>query len=72
MDSDTGLAVDTTYNFTVSTVNNVFGCNDPAAQVSATGSITVAMESALAITSGSDNLTVCRTETISSTQGPLI
>ena len=23
-----GLAVDTTYNFTISTVNNVFGCND--------------------------------------------
>ena len=64
-----GLAVDTTYNFTISTVNNVFGCNDPATQISATGSITIAMESALALTSGSNNLTVCRTETISSTQG---
>ena len=64
-----GLAVDTTYNFTISTINNAFGCNDPAAQVSATGSITIALEPSIAITSGSNNLIICRTETISSTQG---
>ena len=40
--AEAGLAVDTTFEFTISTVNNnVFGCNDPAAQVSATGSITI-------------------------------
>ena len=29
-----GLAADTVFGFTITTVNNAFGCNDPASQVS--------------------------------------
>ena len=61
--------MDTTFSFTITTVNNAFGCNDPASQVSATGSITIAVEPSIVLTSGSANLTICRSETISSTQG---
>ena len=64
-----GLAADTVFGFTVTTANNAFGCNDPATQVSATGSITIAIEPSITLTSGSNNLTICRSETISSTQG---
>ena len=64
-----GLAADTVFGFTITTANNAFGCNDPASQVSATGSITIAVEPSIALTSGSANLTICRSETISSTQG---
>ncbi|MGA0317018.1 MAG: PKD domain-containing protein [Flavobacteriaceae bacterium] len=64
-----GLAVDTTYGFTVSTVNNAFGCNDPAVQVSSTGSVTITPEPSIALTLGSDNLIICQGETVSSTQG---
>ena len=64
-----GLAADTVFGFTITTVNNAFGCNDPSSQVSATGSITIAVEPSIALTSGSANLTMCRSETISSTQG---
>ena len=65
-----GLAVDTTYMFTISTVNNVFGCNDPSAQSSLTGSVTISPEPSISLTpGGSDNLIICQGETISSTLG---
>ena len=64
-----GLAVDTVYGFTITTVNNAFGCNNPADQVSLTGSITIAPEAAINLTTGSNNLIVCQGETVSSTQG---
>ena len=64
-----GLAVDTVYGFTITTVNNAFGCNNPADQVSLTGSITIAPEAAISLTTGNNNLIVCQGETVSSTQG---
>ncbi|MDB4227388.1 hypothetical protein N9799_01110 [Flavobacteriaceae bacterium] len=64
-----GLAVDTVFGFTITTVNNVFGCNNPADQVSLTGSITIAPEAAISLTTGNNNLIVCQGETVSSTQG---
>ena len=50
-------------------MNNAFGCNDPASQVSLTGSVTIAVEPSINLTSGSSNLAVCVGETVSSTQG---
>ena len=64
-----GLAADTVFGFTITTVNNAFGCNDPASQVSLTGSVTIAVEPSINLTSGSSNLAVCVGETVSSTQG---
>jgi hypothetical protein len=66
-----GLAVDTAFNFTINTVNNAFGCNDPAVQDSESGIITVALQPAINLTpgGGSSDLIVCSGETIFATQG---
>ena len=67
----TGLAVDTAFNFTINTVNNAFGCNDPAVQDSESGIITVALQPAISLTPGrgSNDLRVCSGESIFTTQG---
>ena len=62
------MAVDTAFNFTISTVNNAFGCNDPAAQDSESGTITIAPEPTINIARGNADLTVCSGESILNTQ----
>ena len=64
-----GLAANTVYQYEISTVNNAFGCNDPATQVSKTGSITITPQPSINLTSGSADLTICSGETVSSTLG---
>ena len=53
------LAADTVFGFTISTVNNGFGWKS-VSQVSLTGSVTIAVEPSINLTSGSSNLAVCR------------
>ena len=64
-----GLVANTVYQYQISTVNNAFGCNDPATQVSKTGSITITPQPSINLTSGSADLTICSGETVSSTLG---